>query len=228
MLPVEENSGNQSIGHNSLDVDKLVYDNRERLKELSAINQTTAILRTGKPIEEAIHQITLILPKAWQYPEFTVARIRFGGFEVTSPGFRETEWLQKQSFETIDNQDGSIEIYYLKAFPPSYEGPFLQEERHLIINLANIIAGYINSVKGKAILKRSIETESPSSKKATSEPSKYSRQLLQTFLNRNNFNRDIYHDLKSKKYFWLRTFMMLTVLKKKAVFQNMFSANFTS
>jgi len=195
MLPVEENSGNQSIGHNSLDVDKLVYDNRERLKELSAINQTTAILRTGKPIEEAIHQITLILPKAWQYPEFTVARIRFGGFEVTSPGFRETEWLQKQSFETIDNQDGSIEIYYLKAFPPSYEGPFLQEERHLIINLANIIAGYINSVKGKAILKRSIETESPSSKKATSEPSKYSRQLLQTFLNRNNFNRDIYHDL---------------------------------
>ena len=174
---------------------KLIYDNRERLKELSAINQTTVILRTGKPIEEAIHQIALILPKAWQYPEFTVSRIRYAGFEITSPGFRETEWLQKQTFETIDNQEGSIEIYYLKAFPPSYEGPFLEEERHLIINLANIIAGYLNGIKGKDILKKSIDKESPSARKEPSESSRYSRQLLQTFLNRNNFNRDIYHDL---------------------------------
>jgi hypothetical protein len=171
------------------------YVTRERLKELSAINQTTAILRTGKPIEEALHQIALILPKAWQYPEFTVSRIRYTNFEITSPGFRETQWSQKQTFETIDNQEGSIEIYYLKAFPPSYEGPFLEEERHLIINLANIIAGYLNSVKGKAILRKNLEKESPAGKKESSESTKYSRQLLQTFLNRNNYNRDIYHDL---------------------------------
>ena len=142
MQPVEENSGKQPIGQNPVDVAKLLYDNRERLKELAAINQTTAILRTAKPIEETLHQITLILPRAWQYPEFTVSRIRYASLEITSPGFRETEWLQKQAFETIDNQQGSIEIYYLKAFPQSYEGPFLEEERHLIINLANIIAGY--------------------------------------------------------------------------------------
>ena len=171
------------------------YVTRERLKELSAINQTTAILRTGKPIEEALHQIALILPKAWQYPEFTVSRIRYTTFEITSPGFRETQWSQKQSFETIDNQEGSIEIYYLKAFPPSFEGPFLEEERHLIINLANIIAGYLNSVKGKAILRKTVEKEPQSVPKESSESTKYSRQLLQTFLNRNNYNRDIYHDL---------------------------------
>jgi len=171
------------------------YVTRERLKELSAINQTTAILRTGKPIEEALHQIALILPKAWQYPEFTVSRIRYTNFEITSLGFRETQWSQKQTFETIDNQEGSIEIYYLKAFPPSYEGPFLEEERHLIINLANIIAGYLNSVKGKAILRKTVEKESTAVKKGSSESTKYSRQLLQSFLNRNNYNRDIYHDL---------------------------------
>ncbi len=171
------------------------YVTRERLKELSAINQTTAILRTGKPIEEALHQIALILPKAWQYPEFTVSRIRYTNFEITSPGFRETQWSQKQTFETIDNQEGSIEICYIKAFPPSYEGPFLEEERHLIINLANIIAGYLNSVKGKAILRKSVEKEPSSVKKESSDSTKYSRQLLQTFLNRNNYNRDIYHDL---------------------------------
>jgi hypothetical protein len=169
------------------------YITRERLKELTAINQTTAILRTGKPVEEALHQICLILPKAWQYPEHTVCRIRYGKIDLTSPGFRETVWCQKQMFETIDNQEGFIEIYYLKAFAAAYEGPFLEEERHLIINLANLITGYLNSVKGKAILKKS--TEPRDTKSGIAEPVKYSRQLLQTFLNRTNYNRDIYHDL---------------------------------
>ena len=170
------------------------YVTRERLKELAAINQTTSILRTGKPIEEALHQICLIVPKAWQYPEFTVCRIRFSNFELTSPGFHETQWTQKQTFETIDNLEGSIEVFYLKAFPHSAEGPFLQEERHLIINIANIIVGYLNSVRGRAILRKSIEKEKISSKDESKE-TVYSRQLLQTFLNRNNYNRDIYHDL---------------------------------
>jgi hypothetical protein len=170
------------------------YITSERMKELSAINQTTAILRTGKPIEEALHQICLILPKAWQYPEYAVCRIKYGNIELHSPGFMETTWSQKQVFETIDSQVGFIEICYTKAFAPSYEGPFLAEERHLIINLANLISGYLNSVKGKAILRRTAPKAIPE-KPAELTGSKYSRQLLQKFLNRNNFNRDIYHDL---------------------------------
>ena len=171
------------------------YVTTERLKELAAINQTTNILRTGKPIEEALHQICLVLPKAWQYPEFTVCRIRYGRMEFTSPNFKETHWCQKQQFETIDNQEGSIEIFYLKAFPVSDEGPFMQEERHLVINLANIITGYLNSVKGKAILKKVKRDDPPVLSGSDLEKSKYSRKLLQTFLNRTNYNRDIYHDL---------------------------------
>lgn len=195
MQSFEENSGMQPIGEDSVNLERIIYDARERLKELSAINQTTAILRTGKPIEEALHQIALILPKAWQYPEWTVSRIRFGTFEITSPGFRETEWVQAQTFETIDNRKGSIEIYYIKAFPTSWEGPFLEEERHLLLNLAHIISGFLNSMMGKEILKKNSEKEPATSKKDSSEPPKYSRQLLQTFLNRNNYNRDLYHDL---------------------------------
>ena len=171
------------------------YITRERLKELTAINQTTAILRTGKPIEESLHQICLILPKAWQFPEYTACRIKYGNVEVKTPAFRETEWSQKQGFETIDNQQGYIQICYLKAFQSSFEGPFLEEERHLIVNLANIIAGYLNSVKGKAILRKTSQRDNREQTPDTSLPVKYSRQLLQTFLNRTNYNRDLYHDL---------------------------------
>ncbi len=171
------------------------YITRERLKELTAINQTTAILRTGKPIEEALHQICLILPKAWQYPDYTVCRIRYGNMILSSPAYRETEWVQKQNFETIDNQEGYIQICYLKAFQASFEGPFLEEERHLIINLANLITGYLNSVKGKAMLRKSGHRELAEIEPDPKLPVKYSRKLLQTFLNRTNYNRDLYHDL---------------------------------
>ena len=61
--------------------------------------------------------------------------------EFVSPNFRETGWTQRQPFITIDNQEGSIEIFYLKDFPRSDEGPFLKEERNLIDNLADIISG---------------------------------------------------------------------------------------
>ena len=54
---------------------RLMHDQQERLKELACINQTTAILKEGKPIEESLQQIVLLLPAAWQYPEYTVARI---------------------------------------------------------------------------------------------------------------------------------------------------------
>ncbi|MBE0648266.1 MAG: pyruvate, phosphate dikinase [Bacteroidales bacterium] len=172
------------------------YVTTERLKELSAINQTTSILRTGAPPDEAMHQICMIIPRAWQYPEFTVCRIKHGNIEVQSPNFRETQWKQLQVFETIDNQTGSIEICYVKAFPQAFEGPFLEEERDLIINLSNLITGYLNSIKGKAILKKS--TTRPEEKDKQGENSfdeNSSRRLLQSFLNRTNNNRDIYHDL---------------------------------
>lgn len=172
------------------------YVTTERLKELSAINQTTSILRTGAPPVEALHQICLILSRAWQYPEFTVCRIKHGNIDVQSPNFRETQWRQLQVFETIDNQTGSIEICYLKAFPQAFEGPFLEEERDLIINLANLIAGYLNSIKGKAILKKSLSREGEKDKTGQEGvEGTSSRHLLQSFLNRTNNNRDIYHDL---------------------------------
>jgi hypothetical protein len=168
----------------------------ERLKELSTINRTTIILKEGKSIEESLQKIAHILPVGWQYPEFTTARIIFGDHEYRSKGFKASNWSQIQDFETIDNEKGSIEIFYTKSFPDADEGPFLKEERDLIENLANIITGYLNSVKGKAVLRRYGYPE----KSRDKEPEKKhcdisNRQLLQRFLNKNNYNRDLYHDL---------------------------------
>ncbi len=178
------------------DLNKLLAEKKERLKELSCINQTTQIIKEGKSIEETLHQICLILPAAWQYPESTAARIVFDNQEYKTARFRETNWKQSQTFETIDNKKGAIEIFYLEKFNELDEGPFLREERHLIDNLASIIANYINSVEAKSILKDTLKKDRV--KPEISEfqtPVVNSRQLLQKFLNKQNSNRDIFHDL---------------------------------
>ena len=71
---LDKNEINVEINEN---LNRLIFENRERLKELAAINQTTTILKEGKSIEETIQQICSILPKAWQYPDNTVAKITY-------------------------------------------------------------------------------------------------------------------------------------------------------
>ena len=173
---------------------RLQKENIERLKELAAINQTTAILKAGKPINESLQQICLILPRAYQYPEFTTVRITYGDEQCTSPGFKKTKWIQIQDFESVDGQKGNIEVVYLKKFPDFDEGPFLEEERHLILNISNLIVGYINSVKAKQLLTKSDHVPQKEVESSLKTPIS-SRKLLQKFLNKSNVNRDIYHDL---------------------------------
>ncbi|MBU0486456.1 MAG: PAS domain S-box protein [Bacteroidetes bacterium] len=188
-------SGSESVhSQSSTEFQKIIIDRQERLKELACINQTTYIMKEGKPVAETLFQICQILPRAWKYPDATVARVVFDEQAYTTPKFRETEWAQKASFRSIDNKAGSIEIFYLEEFPKEDEGPFLREERHLIDNIAVSVVGFLNSIKAKDILHRA-EGRKPM-KSVTKDGGKImNRQLLQRFLNRQNASRDVFHDL---------------------------------
>ena len=180
----------------NIDYKNLRAETLERLKELATLNRTTALIKEGKPFNETLQNIAYILPNGWQYPNFTSACIKFDNKEYRSANFIKTQWVQKQEFHTIDLRKGSIEIYYSKSFKNADEGPFLTEERDLIYNLANIITGYLNSEKGKAVLLRygyqDVENEDFLKKEKCSITGPH---LMQRFLNKNNYNRDIYHDL---------------------------------
>lgn len=172
---------------NNIEYHRLLHDQKERLKELACINRTTSILREGKPIDESLHQIVLLLPAAWQYPEYTVARIRFMGKEFVTGDFLETQWKMAQEFTTIDGDEGIIEVFYTTNFKDEHEGPFLKEERDLIQNISNLITGYINSHKARDIIRPKTE-ETPITDFS-------GKKLLQKFLDRHNLERDIFHDL---------------------------------
>ncbi len=179
------------LNHTNPEYHRLLHDQQERLKELACINRTTSILKEGKPIEESLQQIVLLLPAAWQYSEFTVARIRFMGNEFETVDFKETNWRMTQEFSTIDGEKGSIEIFYTLEFSPENEGPFLKEERDLIQNIGSLLTGYINSYKVRDIIRLSqIPKQEDDDIKEVS-----SRKLLQKFLDRHNAERDVFHDL---------------------------------
>ncbi|NBC83393.1 MAG: hypothetical protein GVY19_08425 [Bacteroidetes bacterium] len=179
----------------------LLNSNRERLKELKAINQTSSIIAEGRPVDETLQKIVNILPGSWQYPKKTVARIYFEEKYYTSPDFRETKWSQKENFVTIDSKKGTVEIYYLKAFPKAYEGPFLKEERHLLINIAKLISGYLNHYKGrdiiqfKNLLNRNEKYESKEFRKSFIQ----NKRPLQLFFNQQVIDKYIYLDMMKYK-----------------------------
>ena len=78
-----------------------------------------------------------------------------------------------------------------QEFNNESEGPFLKEERDLIINIGSLLTGYINSYKARDILRLANipQKEDEDSKDVSS------RKLLQKFLDRHNAERDVFHDL---------------------------------
>ncbi|MDA3781551.1 MAG: pyruvate, phosphate dikinase [Bacteroidales bacterium] len=188
---MDENSKN-------IDNKRLLTESKERLKELSCINKTTSIINESNSIDETLQKIVLVLPISFQYPDYAVAQISYDGKEYNSKGFEKTEWLLNEKFETIDGKLGIIEICYLKELHKLYDGIFLNEEKELIYNISNLLLGHINSIKAKDIIDREKKGNKEKKEIYKTEQSKepiYSRKLLQKFLNKNNSDRDLLHDL---------------------------------
>lgn len=195
------NLSNLIAGSATRDVfSKLYHENTERLKELRAINQTSKIIEEGKTVDETLSEICATLPRSWQYPKHTISRIKFEGKTYTSHNFQETEWVQTEHFVTIDNKKGTIEIFYLKPFPKEDEGPFLQEERNLLVNIARLISGYLNNYKGREIIHRKGIPEQviqPSDNFRNSLVS--NKKPLQLYFNQQSIDKYVYLDMMKYK-----------------------------
>ena len=70
---------------------------------------------------------------------------------------RKTEWRQAADIVIDRTSVGSIEVYYTKAMPERHEGPFMDEERHLIDSMATRLAGIIKRKRAERALRESEE-----------------------------------------------------------------------
>jgi len=113
----------------------------ERVKELTCLYGIAQIAgQPGISLEEIIQGVVELLPPAWQYADIAFARIILDGISYKTQAFRECR--QKQTAEIIVGgvPRGVVELIYVEERPDLDEGPFLNEERNLINEVARQVA----------------------------------------------------------------------------------------
>jgi len=121
-------------------LEKTVQDLDERVKELRCLHGLACVLRNRATLEEICQEAVALIPSAWQYPEITRGRIRFGEYEYVTGPFEQTQWKLSSDIVVDGKACGTVEVYYLEQRPNLDEAPFLKEERDLIDNIAQILS----------------------------------------------------------------------------------------
>ena len=110
---------------------------RERVKELTCLYSIANVAsRPGIGQEDFLGEVVNLLPSGWQYPEITQAKITLDNESFMTPGHSDTPYRQSAEIIINDRARGMVEINYAKPMPPAAEGPFLNEERNLINEIA--------------------------------------------------------------------------------------------
>ncbi|HEY3405762.1 MAG TPA: PAS domain S-box protein [Ohtaekwangia sp.] len=136
--------------------DRARYLLNERIKELHTLYSASQILQNEeKSVADVLHELVMILPPGWQYPDITAARITLGKDEFCTPNYFPVSLCQEATFQTPHGLTGVIQVIYLEDKPPEVEGPFLAEERDLINMLAEMIRLYLSRKNEKEALKKS-------------------------------------------------------------------------
>lgn len=114
----------------------LTYEYRERLKELDCLYEISHIVeRAGGSLPRILRETVELLPKSWEYPDITYARIVVYDWDVRTLNYQVTPWRQSALIAINERQAGRVEVGYLQARPNRDEGPFLSHERRLIDNI---------------------------------------------------------------------------------------------
>lgn len=114
---------------------------RERVKELACLYGISELaLQDNFPINKILNNVLRLIPPAWQYPEYTVAKIILDDNSFESTGFQNTPFRQSENIVINGQFRGSIEVIYLKSMPEADEGSFLKEERKLLQAIARKLA----------------------------------------------------------------------------------------
>lgn len=167
----------------------------EDLNVLACLNEITSLLKERKSSNQVLEQIAYILPAYFQYSAYTFIHIHFDGKDFYSGSQKKAKSSLKERFRTLQNRIGFIDVQYFENFEMSEQGAFLQSEHLLLEKVVSRIEGYLNSIEAHD--KNEIEGDYVTipSQAYFPDQSIANKQLLQRYLNRSNYARDIYHDL---------------------------------
>lgn len=127
---------------------------KERIKELNTLYAINKILQDEEsPSKKWFQEIAEIIPSGWQYPDITCACVCIDGTRYATNNFEESAYFQRAEGKTTKGTTLYIEVSYLQQMPDADEGPFLREERDLILMLLEMLKLALERREQKAELK---------------------------------------------------------------------------
>jgi signal transduction histidine kinase len=171
----------------------------ERIKELNCLYGISKLVESASSVDEILSGAVELIPKAWQYPEITCARIHLEDRQFVSIGFAESRWRQTERIVVDGQARGSIEVFYLEDKPQLNEGPFLTEERDLIHAIAERLGHILSRVEADARLESLYTSEK-----------NLRHELQEQMHNRIEFTRRLIHELKTPLTSLLATSQLLS------------------
>jgi len=125
-------------------IENILADLLERAKELNCLYEIEKLVSSpDATAEDIIPKIIAALPAGVQYPDIAQVRIKLWDSVFTSPRFEESPWVLAADVVVQGDRVGSIELFYTQQMPNADEGPFLKEERKLIITIADRVSSFI-------------------------------------------------------------------------------------
>ncbi|MBN2496095.1 MAG: PAS domain S-box protein [Deltaproteobacteria bacterium] len=118
----------------------LVRDMGERVKELCCMYEVADAVRESATPEGVFYKIAALLPSGWRYPEIARGRVVFDDECYVTEPFMETDWKQSSDIVVSGLRRGAVEVFYLQQRAEADEGPFCQEERLLLDNIARTVS----------------------------------------------------------------------------------------
>lgn len=167
----------------------------ENLNVLACLNEITALLKERKSPDLLLQQIANALPFYFQYPEFTFVHIHFDGKDYYSGSPKVAKSSLKERFRTLQRRIGFVDVQYIENFGEDDYGPFLNSENMLLEKTVSRLEGYFNTLEARAKNEMEGDYVSIPARSYFPDQSIANKQLLQRYLNRSNYARDIYHDL---------------------------------
>jgi hypothetical protein len=167
------------------------------LSLLEVINKIEQIIRENRGIEETLSRIAEIFPQYVGYSDNkkkAFIRIIYDGIEYKTPGAEKVFFCKENYFETLSGK--KVYLQYCENNKPAAKNGYAKSEQsHFMTTLISLLSRYLNKEERKRQeLQKSEENNEP--EKTLQEKSDIiTGDFLQKFLNKNTYNRDIYHDL---------------------------------
>jgi two-component system, cell cycle sensor histidine kinase and response regulator CckA len=119
--------------------------NELELRGWSTLRRAVRLLQQEElALDEVLCDLVKLLPKAWENPDITVARLTLDGRVVSDPRFRETPWMQAAPFTTRDGRQGVLEVACLESPTATAEVEARGEERAFLETLSELLLGRLH------------------------------------------------------------------------------------